>query len=587
MPPPDTRRAAALALVLLAGLPLSASLGAALQAGLDGSGWTALWQDPQTLPALALSLGTGLSSTLLALLASGWLLGGWLGASPSQGLLRHLPRWLGPLLALPHVAFAIGLVALIAPAGWLLRLLSPWATGLDQPPPWPTTQDPWGLGLILVLCAKEIPFLLWAGVAHLSRADVAGRLRRELALAHTLGCPAATAWWRIGWPQVLPRLWTPLLAVLAYGLTVVDVALVIGPAAPPTLATLAWQWLQDPDPLRNAQGAAAGWLLAALLALCMLALRAALHPARWRGLWVRPRPLATPRPRAEPCGRPGSALPGNPPSLFRGLLPGRLPDLFPGLLLGLLLGLYLAVVLALAVGSLSGPWPFPDLLPQHLSTQAWQSVLGSGRTLWTTLGLALAAAVCAGIWVVAWLELAPASWQATARPLLLLPLALPGVLWALGMHRLALRTELDAAAAGLWLAHTLCCLPYVLMTLEGAYRAFDPRLAQVSATLGQGPWTFLWRIKWPLLRAPLAAAGAVGAAVSVAQYLPTLYVGGGRFETVTTEAVALAAGGQRSLAAAYAGLQWLLPALLFAAAHLGGRPRRPTTRATPSDRPAP
>ncbi|MBU3739722.1 MAG: ABC transporter permease, partial [Rhodoferax sp.] len=521
MPQPETRHPAALALALLAGLPLAASLGAALQAGIDRPGWTALWRDPQTLPALALSLGTGLLSTLLALLASSWLLGAWLDASPSRGLLRHLPRWLGPLLALPHVAFAIGLVALIAPAGWLLRLLSPWATGLDQPPPWPTTQDPWGLGLILVLCAKEIPFLLWAGVAHLSRADVAGRLRRELALAHTLGCPAATAWWRIGWPQVLPRLWTPLLAVLAYGLTVVDVALVIGPAAPPTLATLAWQWLQDPDPLRNAQGAAAGWLLAALLALCVLALRAALHPARWRGLWVRPRPLAMHRPTDEPGGNPRSALPGNP----------------AGLLLGLLLGLYLAVALALAAGSLSGPWPFPDLLPQHLSTQAWQSVLGSGRTLWTTLGLALAAAACTGIWVVAWLELAPASWQATARPLLLLPLALPGVLWALGMHRLALQTELDAAVAGLWLAHALCCLPYVLMTLEGAYRAFDPRLAQVSATLGLARWTFLWRIKWPLLRAPLAAAGAVGAAVSVAQYLPTLYVGGGRFETVTTEAV--------------------------------------------------
>jgi putative thiamine transport system permease protein len=66
----------------------------------------------------------------------------------------------------------------------------------------------------------------------------------------------------------------------------------------------------------------------------------------------------------------------------------------------------------------------------------------------------------------------------------------------------------------------------------------------------------------------------VGFAVSVAQYLPTLYVGAGRFNTVSTEAVTLASGGQRSLTAAYAGLQWLLPVLMFALAARLGRARR-------------
>jgi putative thiamine transport system permease protein len=77
-----------------------------------------------------------------------------------------------------------------------------------------------------------------------------------------------------------------------------------------------------------------------------------------------------------------------------------------------------------------------------------------------------------------------------------------------------------------------------------------------------------------LLRSALAASFAVAFAVSVAQYLPTVYVGAGRFGTVTTEAVTLAAGGQRSLVAAYAGLQWLLPALVFGLAAVMGRARR-------------
>ncbi len=48
--------------------------------------------------------------------------------------------------------------------------------------------------------------------------------------------------------------------------------------------------------------------------------------------------------------------------------------------------------------------------------------------------------------------------------------------------------------------------------------------------------------------------------------LPTLFAGGGRFATVTTEAVALTAGGNRRVLAVQALLQVLLPLAGFAAA---------------------
>jgi putative thiamine transport system permease protein len=242
--------------------------------------------------------------------------------------------------------------------------------------------------------------------------------------------------------------------------------------------------------------------------------------------------------------------------------------------LALLLGIYLTVGLALGLGSVTGSWPFPQLLPETWSLAAWQSVLASSGTLWVTTGLALASSLSALLWAVAWLELAPHSWQAKAQALLYLPLALPSVLWALGLHKLALAWGLDSQASGLWLAHTLACLPYVLLSLQGPYTGFDARLAQLAATLGRSRWAFLWQVKWPMLRAALTASLAVGFAVSVAQYLPTLYVGAGRFNTVSTEAVTLASGGQRSLTAAYAGLQWLLPVLMFALTARLGRARR-------------
>ena len=140
---PSSSPPAAFLLLAAVALPLVWSLWGAVAAGLDAPAWASLLHDPQTLRALGLSAWTGLLSAALATALTAWIL-----RTP-----HRLTRWLAPLLAVPHAAFAIGLVAVLAPSGWILRALSPWATGLDAPPPWSTTQDPWGLGLIAVLVA--------------------------------------------------------------------------------------------------------------------------------------------------------------------------------------------------------------------------------------------------------------------------------------------------------------------------------------------------------------------------------------------------------------------------------------------------
>ncbi len=540
----NLRQPAATVLLLLVGLPLLAVAAQSLRALLDAAAWASLVNDSQWLPALGLSLWTGLASTALAW----WIAAGLLAQGFVRQRLGALLSGLPVMLATPHAAFAIGLVFLIAPSGWILRALSPWLTGFDWPPPWPTTQDPWGLGLVVALTLKEIPFLLWTAATQLQRDDVRQRWRAEHTLAQTLGYSPKRAWWRVVWPQLSPRLFWPLLAVLAYGLTVVDMALVIGPASPPTLAVLAWQWLQDADLAVNARGAAAGGVLA--LAVLGVALG-------WRALQA----VAARRARRGNGAR-GRCVPASSSLLFS--LSG----------LWLLTGIYAAVLLALAVGSVAGVWPFPALWPEALTAQAWLSVWASVDTVGTTLGLALASCALALVWCVAWLELSPRAWDDALRPLLYLPLVLPAVLWVIGLYSVALQWRLEGQWIGLLLAHTVMVLPYVLLALSPAYLGFDPRAAQLSDSLGHSRAVFLWRVKWPLLRRSLAASAAVGFSVSVTQYLPTLYIGAGRFATVTTEAVTLAAGAQRSLTSAYAGLQFLLPALAFGLAAWIGRPRR-------------
>lgn len=546
-----TSRWLAVGLAALVLVPLAWSLFGAIAAAWDLAAWQALLTQPQLQTALGLSLWTGVTSTALAL--------AWAAVLLSCRWGSKVPA----MLALPHAAFAIGVVLLVAPSGWLLRLLANlWGgvggVGLDSPPDWLTTQDPWGVGLIVVLALKEMVFLLWMGLAVLQRPDFSKRLRLEMQLVQSMGYSERSAWWRVGWPQLASRLVAPLGAVFLYSVSVVDVALVIGPTAPPTLGVLAWQWLQDADPHTQAQGAAAAWLLLAVSALVVAWVvfvdRAVFRPWARARLTQGAKPLTAQEHHILALQQPTAAA-------------------------WALLAIYSAVGLALGLASMTGVWLFPALWPQTWTSGAWAAVTSDVDTLWTSVWLGLLSAGAATVWVLLMWEWWPLRWRSggwggVLLALIFLPLLLPAALWALGLHRLALEWGWDANGSGVWLAHTLSVAPYVALALYGPLQGFDPRLRAVAATLGHGRWAFVWRVQWPLLRGAIAAAFAVGFAVSVAQYLPTLYVGAGRFDTVTTQAVALSSGGLRSLMAAYAALQWVLPALVFALAAWVGRARR-------------
>jgi putative thiamine transport system permease protein len=524
------KRLALLALVaplLLFALPLAAALPLALWQGLDVSAWQRVQAEGLWLRALALSVSSAAVSTVIAL---GLTL---LIVTHLHGSARwvRLTRALGPMLALPHAAFALGLALLLMPAGVLARLLAP-LLGWTAPPDWSTVNDARGFALTLVLVLKELPFLLWNAVALLQRADVALALRGWLASGATLGYSSHAVWWRIAWPALAPRLAWPVVAVLAYGLTVVDVALIVGPASPPTLGVLAWQSLQDGDPARQAEGAAMALLLGLtlllLLALAWGLLRLLLRAARHRAAGGQ-------RPRLQ-----GTRLVGS--SLLHGAVAA-----------------YATVALLLLASSFTGVWSFPALLPQIWTSEAWTQVAASTGTVFNTAVLALAASICAVMLALLWFESTPTAWDRWATPLVLAPLVIPPLLLLAGLYQIALQLRLDGRP------------PYAFVALAPAWRHFDARYAQAALALGRRYGAFWWRVKLPLLAAPLAAAAAVAFAVSVAQYLPTQWLGAGRFATVTTEAVTLASGGQRHTAAAFAVLQALLPLLGFAAAAAVGR----------------
>ncbi len=116
-------------------------------------------------------------------------------------------------------------------------------------------------------------------------------------------------------------------------------------------------------------------------------------------------------------------------------------------------------------------------------------------------------------------------------------------------------------------------MAYVAVVLRGPYRAFDRRYVTAARALAASPLRALLTVKLPMLKAPLLTALAVGFGVSMVQFVPAQLIGAGRLTTLPVEAVTLAAGGSRSIAAAYALALALPPLIGFGLAGWFGKPR--------------
>lgn len=498
--------------------------------------WRRLLADPALGAALRTTIVSGLLATIVSLLLAILFVA---GASRHRWFLRALAT-LAPVLAVPHAALAIGFAFLVAPSGWIARLVSPWLTGWQRPPDLATVNDGWGLALAAGLVIKETPFLVMVIVAAMAQVGAARLLRAAAAL----GYGPLQGWLKIVLPLVYPLIRLPLYAVLAFSLSTVDVAIILGPGTPPTLAPLTARWFADRD-VALYFPAAAGALLqlaivAGAIAAWMLAERLV---ARFGRGWI------------AAGGRGGQAR----PALALGTAGGLV-----------VIAISFAALACLLVWSLARSWRYPDALPQVWTAGNW---LGQGEAIAaaaaSTVIVAILSTAIAAVLVVACLEnesrraLRPGT---SALWLVYTPLLVPQIAFLFGIQVLLVRIGLDGTLGAVILVHLLFVLPYLFITLGDPWRRLDPRFARAAACLGASPLRILLRVKLPLLLRPLLAALAIAFAVSVGLYLPTVFAGAGRVATLTTEAVTLSSGGDRRVLAVFAFAQALLPLIAYALA---------------------
>ncbi|RNF36023.1 hypothetical protein [Paracoccus methylarcula] len=256
--------------------------------------WRHFLDLPGVATSLRLSLVTGLGASLLSLV----LAIGFCATVHDRMDRRSGGRMLAPFLAAPHAAMAIGLAFVLAPSGWVARLLAP-VLGLDQPPGLAIVNDPWGIALIIGLTVKEMPFLLLVILSALTQIPV----RVHMAAGRALGYGRGIVWIKLIMPQVWPLIRLPVLVVIAYSLSVVDMAIILGPSNPPTLAVLLTRLFSDPDIAMILPASAGGLVQAGMVMLGFAVLWGAERLMRRIGFWWLREGGAVHRPSRD-CGLP-------------------------------------------------------------------------------------------------------------------------------------------------------------------------------------------------------------------------------------------------------------------------------------------
>ncbi len=497
-----------------------------------------LFQRPGLLQSATISLISGLLTTIVALTTVAIYVAGWSGTAT----FRKLQYFISPLLSVPHAAAAFGLAFLIAPSGWIMRIISPGLTGFDRPPDWLILNDTWGLTMMLGLVVKEIPFLLLITLAALPQA--APQANQQIAAG--LGYGKIAGFIHIVWPNVYRQIRLAVYAVIAYASSVVDVAIILGPSNPAPLSPRLLDWMRDADVLMRFEASAGAILQLAITILALL-------------LW-RLGEILFGRVRRYYCNT-GRRFTGDRVLRMTGLL-----------WLCITAGMVLLGLAILAIWSVAGYWSFPGVLPDNFTMRNWtRSMPSLGSPLWHTFVIGFAATMLAIMLTLACLEREARTGRTGGGRALLfiyLPLLVPQASFVFGLQLFFVWLGVDATLLALIFVHLVFVLPYVFLSLSDPWRSWDKRYGDVAKGFGAGNNSIFWKIRLPMLVRAVLTASAVGFAVSIGQYLPTALVGAGRLPTITTEAVALAAGGDRRIIGVYAFLQMLLPFFGFALAGL-------------------
>ncbi len=225
--------------------------------------------------------------------------------------------------------------------------------------------------------------------------------------------------------------------------------------------------------------------------------------------------------------------------------------------------------LPLLLWSVSERWFYPGLLPQSFGPRAWNYVFGTAGNqiisgFFTSFTLALVTTVVSLIFGVPAgraLGLYEFPGKKFISAVLILPIIVPPLSVAMGLHLWFIRLGLAETFIGVVLVHLTFCLPYTIFVIWGVFTDYNPDYEEQARSLGASPSRIVVQVMLPMILPGITVAALFSFLLSWSQYLSTLIIGGGKMLTLPILLFSLMDSGDRPVAAAVS-LVFILPAFL-------------------------
>ena len=487
---------------------------------------------PGMSKSFKLSVFTGFFSTILALFFSQVILLNLF----QTNIYNYIRLIIAPLLALPHITMAVGLIFLFSPSGLIFRLISPWLTGFDRPPNLFIIPDEYGIFLILGLLLKETPFFLLLSMSALEQSPA----RKVFNVGRTLQHSSFSTWFLLIFPIIYKKIRLVIFIVIAFAASVIDMSLLLAPSTPSTLAIRIFQIFQTSEV--NSIFIASNLALIQFCIIIVLIL-----------LWIFLEKI----------------IKQNFFYIFLIKILTRKKSLFVDSLFIIAMVLFLLSMMGVAssfLWSISENWHFPHFFPSSFSLNNILIFLYQHQsTVLTSVCISILVSFLSIILILMWVELTEIinfkifyfEW------LLFIPLFIPQISFLIGFQSFLVTLNFQSFLLPLIAVELLYVLPYCFIILAPALREIKKEFIKVGSSLGKNRFERLVFIKIPLVSSSLLTSFGIGMIVSLSLYAPVYFIGAGRINTLTVEAVNLALSGSRQDLGLATVFQVIIPILIL------------------------
>ena len=487
---------------------------------------------PGIYKSILLSIFTGIVSTALALLFSQVI---HLYFFKSK-IYIYLKIIISPLIALPHITMAIGLIFLLSPSGLLLRSVSPWLTGFDRPPNSYLFPDEYGFILILGLILKEIPFLILVSLSALREFSSSKFFDMGKSLQHS----SFSTWFILIFPIIYKKIRLVVFIIIAFSSSVVDMSLLLAPSTPSTLSVRILQIFQSSD--MDSFFIASNLSLIQLFIIIILLI-----------VWI----------------------------FFEKIIKLKFFYIFfikitsfkseflkiTILCFSVILFLlsFMGIICSILWG-FSENWYFPNFFPNDLNIENFLNFYYQNKSLiLISIFIPLMVSLLSISLIILWVELLDYSniTKTQFEWIIFTPLFIPQISFLIGIQSFMIFFNFSSFLIPLIFVQLFYVIPYCFIILAPAMREVKSDYIKVASSLGKNRIVRLFKIKIPLVLPSLMTSFAIGMIVSFALYVPVYFIGAGRVTTLTVEALNLALSGSKEDLGIATFFQILFPTLLL------------------------